>query len=181
MNTLSNKSRILLTFCLSVYIHLHMRKTAFNLRFEESLLQRLDEYAREHGTTRTGVLTHLTKSLLAGDLALKPPESSVLLFSEDDARLIRERLAQRFTERTAQGCHVRPEPFSGLPRFNWDRQQHSAHRVAYTVWKGPIPEGQVLTHLCGNLQCVNPSHLSLRNRLANPLHTMAFPAESIEE
>jgi hypothetical protein len=34
-----------------------------------------------------------------------------------------------------------------------------AHRVAYTLTKGPIPNGLVLDHLCRNTACVNPDHL----------------------
>ena len=34
-----------------------------------------------------------------------------------------------------------------------------AHRVAYTMFKGKIPEGMVVDHLCGKKSCVNPLHL----------------------
>lgn len=34
-----------------------------------------------------------------------------------------------------------------------------AHRVFYEYFKGPIPAGLVLDHLCSNRRCVNPSHL----------------------
>jgi len=34
-----------------------------------------------------------------------------------------------------------------------------AHRVAYELERGPIPDGMVLDHLCRNPLCVNPSHL----------------------
>jgi hypothetical protein len=34
-----------------------------------------------------------------------------------------------------------------------------AHRVAYTMLVGPIPEGLALDHLCLNHLCVRPSHL----------------------
>lgn len=34
-----------------------------------------------------------------------------------------------------------------------------AHRFAYRVLVGPIPEGLTLDHLCFNKACVNPAHL----------------------
>lgn len=34
-----------------------------------------------------------------------------------------------------------------------------AHRVTYECWRGPIPDGLTLDHLCRHRACVNPWHL----------------------
>jgi len=47
------------------------------------------------------------------------------------------------------------------------RRYKMAHRVAYELTKGEIPDGLVLDHLCRTPLCCNPDHLEPVNRGEN--------------
>jgi hypothetical protein len=42
---------------------------------------------------------------------------------------------------------------------NFERKQLRAHQAAYRVWRGEVPEGMQIDHLCRNRACFNPEHL----------------------
>jgi hypothetical protein len=48
---------------------------------------------------------------------------------------------------------------SGYARVKRQGRDSQAHRVAYEVHVGPIPDGLELDHLCRNRGCVRPDHL----------------------
>jgi hypothetical protein len=47
----------------------------------------------------------------------------------------------------------------GYGQIKWKNKSTVAHRVIYEIYKGIIPEGLILDHLCSVKSCVNPDHL----------------------
>lgn len=48
----------------------------------------------------------------------------------------------------------------------------ATHRLFYETFKGPIPEGLVVDHLCSNRRCCNPDHLEAVTEQENTLRGM---------
>lgn len=67
-----------------------------------------------------------------------------------------------FVEVDAAGCWLwtGARMKNGYGRFGLgDGTTRFAHRVAYELFVGPIPDGLVIDHTCAVKQCVNPAHL----------------------
>ena len=56
---------------------------------------------------------------------------------------------------------------TGYGAFGIGRRTHGAHRVAWTIARGPIPTGRWVLHRCDRRECVNPDHLFLGDARAN--------------
>jgi HNH endonuclease len=52
-----------------------------------------------------------------------------------------------------------------------DKGPRSAHRKAYTLFRGPIPIGKHVCHTCDNRLCVNPDHLWI-GTMKDKIHDM---------
>ena len=98
-------------------------------------------------------------------------------------RPVNDRLLERFISkvRFGAGCWEWTAGKSyGYGQFAVRRgHNQAAHRFAYELWVGPIPEGLVLDHLCRNTACVRPSHLEPVTQRTNVLRGETLPAAQV--
>jgi hypothetical protein len=67
----------------------------------------------------------------------------------------------------------------GLVRLN--KKTCSTHRILYEYYKGPIPEGLDIDHLCRVRNCVNPGHLEAVTTRVNILRGETIPSKHLSK
>ena len=69
----------------------------------------------------------------------------------------------------SNGCWIyQTKPnISGYCTSSIDSKSMGAHRASYILFKGDIPEGLVVDHLCNVKRCVNPDHLEAKTQAEN--------------
>lgn len=66
----------------------------------------------------------------------------------------------------------------GYGQYSLRRRMVKAHRVAYELHKGPIPDSLDLDHKCRNRRCVRPDHLEPVTTVVNTLRGEAPSAQN---
>lgn len=64
----------------------------------------------------------------------------------------------------------------GYGQFWFNRRPRLAHRIAYEMMVGPIPEGLVIDHLCRVRHCVNPGHMEPVTQAENNARGLSLSA-----
>jgi hypothetical protein len=67
---------------------------------------------------------------------------------------------------------------NGYGRFWLQNRTALAHRISYLFFKGEIPNGKQLDHLCRNRSCVNPNHLEAVDIKTNVLRGIGPSAQN---
>ena len=80
-----------------------------------------------------------------------------------------------WTAETSRGGYGR---FAAGSRSDGTRRSVQAHRYAYELLVGPIPEGLELDHLCRVRNCVNPAHLEPVTTKVNVLRGIGLAARN---
>lgn len=80
-----------------------------------------------------------------------------------------QRIAYYTKPEPLTGCHIWHGPLKpgGYGCLQYQGRIWLAHRLAWTLKHGPIPEGMILCHRCDVKRCVNPDHLALGTRADN--------------
>jgi len=81
-----------------------------------------------------------------------------------------------------QGCWIWIGAISMLDRhknfpygnISYKKKHWQAHRASYFLYRGNIPKGLEIDHLCKVTNCVNPNHLEAVTRLENVRRSSRF-------
>lgn len=93
------------------------------------------------------------------------PDHLVLITCSDKTKKTVKPVKERFYNNikiNSQGCWIwhGSKDKDGYGNFSFEGEQR-AHRVAYKLWIGEIPNGMMVCHHCDTPACVNPEHLFL--------------------
>jgi hypothetical protein len=92
-------------------------------------------------------------------------------------RTLRERFDEKWMPEPNTGCWLWTGAvgLTGYSQIKVDGRCSTAHRVGWKLYRGPIPSGLVVDHLCRTRACVNPDHLRLVTQRINATENSVGP------
>ena len=90
-------------------------------------------------------------------------------FSDDDLKRLKERFLAKTKPAKESSCWlwVGAKGSNGYGQMQWGPKKQQAHRIAWMIYRGPIPKDITVDHLCRVKACVYPMHLRLMTMLDN--------------
>lgn len=64
----------------------------------------------------------------------------------------------------------------GYGKFSTNRRSMQAHRIGWNLYRGPIPPGMMLDHMCRTRSCVNPDHMRIVTPFENSVENSLGPS-----
>lgn len=87
-------------------------------------------------------------------------------YTEEQARVAFE---NKFVPEPNTGCWLwtASQDLCGYGRMAFNGRNQSTHRIAWQLYRGPIPDNLCVCHQCDTPSCVNPEHLFLVDMRVN--------------
>lgn len=89
-------------------------------------------------------------------------------------RQLEQRIKNSYWIDSITGCWIGKTELlnNGYHRFNiYKNERVMLHKLMYERYKGSIPYGMEIDHLCKNKRCCNPDHLEIVTRVQNVLRS----------
>lgn len=109
-------------------------------------------------TTYGQILENTRLGLKCGNKKCINPEHISILEGKK-SNSIKKALAWEITKKGCWECTSHKPDKNRYRSISVDGKKIKLHRYMYEKYKGPIPDGFLIRHICDNPPCINPDHL----------------------